>query len=232
MYLNKSFLSIIPARGGSKRLPGKNMLPLMGRPLIEWTIQAALSSGFVDTTCVSTDDERIAEISRRVGAEVPFLRPSELATDTASSISVVKHCVDFYNTKLNRTYDYVILLQPTSPLRKVSDIDSAIKFLFEKKADAVVSVCEADHSPLRCNILPDSLSMENFISDKHRGKRSQDLPVFYRINGAIYIAKTDRLILEGSFLFKKNVFAYIMPRERSIDIDTEVDFKIAEILNN
>ncbi len=199
MYHGQRFLGIIPARGGSKRLPGKNILPLKGKPLIEWTINAGKESKYLDVVCVSTEEKDIAEISLQVGAEVPFLRPPELATDSASTIGVVEHCIGFYKNSREAEYDFVVLLQPTSPLRTAADIDSAIKYLIEKKADAVVSVCESEHSPLWSNTLPSDLSMNDFLSGDLLNRRSQELPKYYRLNGAIYIAKTKIFLAEKTF---------------------------------
>lgn len=148
MYKNKTFLAIIPARGGSKRLPRKNVLDLCGKPLITWSIEAGLNSKYIDKVVVSSDDDEILEISRKFGAET-IKRPDELASDTATTFDAIKHTID----NLEK-YDYIVLLQPTSPLRDQKHIDEAIELLVEKNADAVVSVCEMDHSPLWSNTLP------------------------------------------------------------------------------
>lgn len=205
-------------------------MPLKGRPLIQWTIEAAKRSSYLDTVCVSTDDRGVISTAKDSGAEAPFVRPAELATDAATTFSVVKHCIEYYLTERDSAFDYIVLLQPTSPLRIVSDIDSSIEQLVNKKADAIISVCEMEHSPLWCNTLPEDLSMEGFLTESVMGKRSQDLPKYYRINGALYIAKTDKLLSEGSFFLKNNIYAYVMPAERSVDIDTKTDFMLAEAL--
>lgn len=223
MYQNKTFLAIIPARGGSKRLPRKNILDLAGRPLITWTIDAGLNSQYIDKTIVTSDNDEILDISSKLGCNT-IKRPAELASDTATTFDAIKHTIDSH-----KRYDYIILLQPTSPMRTWKHIDKAIEFLDQKNADAVVSVCEMDHSPLWSNILPADDAMDNFIKDEINNKRSQDLEIFYRINGAIYICKTDRLLEEESFFIKDNIFAYCMDRICSIDIDEEFDFKIAEL---
>lgn len=145
-----------------------------------------------------------------------------MANDTATSFDAIKHTIE----NVER-YDYIILLQPTSPLRNNKYIDDAIEMLSEKNADAVVSVCEMDHSPLWSNTLDDSLSMNGFINDEILNKRSQDLETYYRLNGAIYICETNKLLENKSFFLKNNIFAYKMDRESSIDIDEEIDFKIA-----
>ena len=226
------YLAVIPARGGSKRLPRKNVLLLNQKPLIAWSIEAALSSSKISETIVSTDDEDIIEISKKQGANVPFVRPSELSTDHADSVSVVLHAINFYKNQ-GIFIENIILLQPTSPLRISDDINNAITLFEKENANSVVSVCETEHSPLWCNVLPENLSMDNFINPAYKNCRSQDLPTYYRINGAIYITKTSVLENEHSFFSDQNSFSYIMPQYRSIDIDSKLDFIIAEnILTN
>ena len=224
MYTNKTFLAIIPARGGSKRLPRKNILDLCGKPLIAYTIEAALKSKYIDKVIVSSDDEEILNISKKIGADI-IKRPIDLANDTATTFDAIKHTIENVEK-----YDYIVLLQPTSPLRNEKHIDEAMELLEKKKADAIVSVCEMEHSPLWSNTLQKDGNMNNFLKDEILNKRSQDLDKFYRLNGAIYICKTEKLIENKSFLLKDNIFAYIMNRENSVDIDEEIDFKIAKIL--
>ena len=148
MIKGKTVLAVIPARGGSKRLPRKNCLLLQGKPLIVYSIEAAKESVYIDEVVVSTDDEEIASLARQAGASVPFLRPAELSTDEASSVDVVAHALNYYQVNEKKLFDYVVLLQPTSPLRTAAHINQALELLKEKKADAIVSVCEAEHSPL------------------------------------------------------------------------------------
>jgi len=224
MYKNKTFLAIIPARGGSKRLPRKNILDLKGKPLLAYSIEAGLKSKYIDKVVVSSDDDEILDISKKYGASI-IARPNCLSTDTATSFDAIKHTIE--NTE---KCDYVVLLQPTSPLRSSQYIDEAIELLEEKNSDAIISVCEMEHSPLWSNHLDNSLSMEGFLKDEILNKRSQDLEIYYRLNGAIYICKTDKLLEEESFFLKENIFAYIMSRETSVDIDEEIDFKFAELL--
>jgi len=221
MYKDKSFLAIIPARGGSKRLPRKNILDLNGKPLIAYTVDAGIKSKYIDKVIVSSDDEEILDISQEYGA-LTIKRPDELASDTATTFDAIKHTID----NINR-YDYIVLLQPTSPLRNENHIDEAIELLETKNADAVVSICEMDHSPLWSNTLDNSLSMSGFLRDKVLNKRSQDLEKYYRLNGAIYICKTDKLLEKESFFLKENIYGFIMDRESSVDIDEEIDFKLA-----
>ena len=222
--MNKTFLAIIPARGGSKRLPRKNILDLCGKPLISWSIEAALKSKYISKVVVSSDDEEILNISSNFGADI-IKRPYELANDTATTFDAIKHTIN----NLEK-YDYIVLLQPTSPLRNEKHIDEAIELLEEKQADAIVSVCEMDHSPLWSNTLPKDGNMNNFLRDEVLNKRSQDLEKYYRVNGAVYICKTDKLLENKSFFLKDNIFAYIMDRKSSIDIDEEIDFLFAEIV--
>ena len=224
--MNKTFLAIIPARGGSKRLPRKNILDLCGKPLISWSIEAALKSKYISKVVVSSDDEEILNISSNFGADI-IKRPYELANDTATTFDTVKHTIDNFEN-----YDYIVLLQPTSPLRNENQIDEAIELLEEKQADAIVSVCEMDHSPLWSNTLPEDGNMRGFLREEILNKRSQDLEKYYRLNGAVYICKTDKLLENKSFFLKDNIFAYIMDRKSSIDIDEEIDFEIAKVLIN
>ncbi len=226
MYNNKSFLAIILARGGSKRLPRKNVLDLCGKPLIAYSIEAGLKSKYIDEVVVSSDNDEIISISEEFGANT-IKRPEELSNDTATTFDAIKHAIDNVEK-----YDYIVLLQPTSPLRDSKHIDEAIELLEIKNADAVVSVCEMDHSPLWSNTLDASLSMKNFLTDEILNKRSQDLEKYYRLNGAIYICKTDKLIEEKSFMLKDNIFAYVMNKQSSVDIDEEIDFKMAEAIKN
>jgi len=224
MYKDKTFLAIIPARGGSKRVPRKNVLELCGKPLIAYSIEAGIESKFIDKVLVSSDDNEILEISEKFGANT-IKRPKELSSDTATTFDTVKHTIDNFEK-----YDYVVLLQPTSPLRTEKHIDKAIELLEEKNADAVISICDVDHSPLWLNTLPEDKNMNNFLRDDVLNKRSQDLERYYRLNGAIYICKTEKLLVNKSFFLKENIFGYIMDRKSSIDIDEEIDFIIAKSL--
>lgn len=230
MYKGKTILVLIPARGGSKGVPRKNIRLLLDKPLIAYTIETALEIDFLDKVIVSTDDLEIAQISREYGAEIPFLRPYELATDEARSIDVILHVMDWME-KEHGAFNLILLLQPTSPFRNREDIKAALDIFFEKNAKAVVSVCEAEHSPLWMNTLNDDLNMKDFIRKDILNKNRQELGKYYRINGAIYIAEWDYLKQNKTF-FGDKTYAYIMPKERSIDIDTEMDFKFAEFLIN
>ena len=225
MHKNKKFLAIIPARGGSKRLPHKNILPLNNKPLIAWSIEASLNSELLDFTVVTTDSEEISDISQKYSVHI-IPRPKELSADTSTTIDVVLHTL----SKLKENFDYIVLLQPTSPLRTTKHINEAIDFLLDKSADAVVSVCEMDHSPLWANKLDENSSMKDFFNKDISNKRSQDLATYYRINGAIYICDVKKLLEEKSFFLKENIYAYKMDKKASVDIDEEIDFKLAELL--
>jgi CMP-N-acetylneuraminic acid synthetase len=224
MYSRKTFLAIVPARGGSKRLSRKNILELNGKPLIGWSIEAGINSHYIDNIVVSSDDEEILKVAKEFNVNT-IVRPNSLATDDSSTFDAIVHTINNIEH-----YDYIVLLQPTSPLRNAKHIDEAIELLGKKNADAIVSVCEMEHSPLWSNTLDDSLSMNNFMKDEILGKRSQDLETYFRLNGAIYICKTEKLLSEKSFFLKENIFAYVMSRETSVDIDEAFDFKLASIL--
>jgi len=229
MYKGKTILGLIPARGGSKGLSRKNIKPLLDKPLIAWTIERSLASKYLDRVIVSTDDKEIKDISRKYGAEIPFTRPKKLAEDNAKGIEVVLHAIDWLKKNDRRKqYDLLMLLQPTSPLRATEDIDKTIELLFLKEAKAIVSVCEVDHHPLWSNTLPEDGCMKNFIRQEIMNKNRQELPVFYRLNGAIYLAYCNYIKEQKSF-FGEKTFAYIMPQSRSVDIDNEIDFKLTEI---
>lgn len=228
MYKGKRFLGIIPARGGSKGLPGKNIRCLLDKPLIAWTIEQALAGRYLDRVIVTTDDKEIAAISKKYGADVPFMRPEELADDEAKTIDVVLHAISRLELEKGN-YDLAVLLQPTSPLREAGDIDGAIELLFLRNAQAVISVCKAEHHPFWTNTLPSDGCMKDFIRPEIKHKHRQQLPDFYRLNGAIYAAYCSYLKAQKDF-FGAETYSYIMPEGRSVDIDSELDFKFAEFL--
>ncbi|MGE6433031.1 cytidylyltransferase domain-containing protein [Shewanella baltica] len=228
MNNGKSILALIPARGGSKRLPGKNILSLAGKPMINWSIEAAKKVSSITRVVISTDCEAIALTSKAAGAEVPFLRPADLSSDTSNTVDVIYHALEYFKS-IGEYFDYLLLLQPTSPLRTSADIQGAIDLLNKKNADSVISVSECEHSPLWSNTLDDSLSLDKFIPNDLKNMRSQELPKFYRLNGAIYLIKIERFLQEG-ILMPSNSFAFKMDSNRSIDIDTRLDFLIAETI--
>ncbi|SHE63383.1 CMP-N,N'-diacetyllegionaminic acid synthase [Caldanaerobius fijiensis DSM 17918] len=228
MYDGQTILALIPARGGSKGVPRKNLRCLSGKPLIAYTIEAALQANFIDKIIVSTDDLEIANVSKKYGAEVPFIRPEALATDEAKGIDVILHAMQWLEDH-NEKFDLLILLQPTSPLRDSEDIKNALSLFVRKNADAVVSVCEAEHSPLWMNTLREDLCMKDFIRKEVLNKNRQELETYYRLNGAIYLAKWNYIKQYKSFYGDKT-YAYIMSREKSVDIDSEFDLQFAEFL--
>lgn len=219
MYKKKKYLGVILARGGSKRVPRKNLRNLNGKPLVVHTILSALKCHYLDEVIVSSDDKKILEISKKYGAKI-IKRPKSLAKDKTKSSDALKHVLE---KTLN--FDFVVLLQPTSPLRNEKHIFEAINLLEKKKADAIISVCKTTHNPLWSNILPKNLSMQDFLKT-----RDQDIKNYYRLNGAIYICKISNFLKEKTLFLKRNVYAFVMPQEESIDIDTELDFKITKVL--
>ncbi|NUF36661.1 acylneuraminate cytidylyltransferase family protein [Acinetobacter lactucae] len=220
--------ALIPARGGSKRLPRKNVKLLSNKPLIAWSIETAIASKYIDRVVVSTDDQEIKEISEQYGAEVPFLRPEYLSNDHASSFDVIKHAIGFL--KLDQPNELIVLLQPTSPLRLVSELDRALESFIAKNAKGVVSISETEHSPMWSNTLPENGCMSDFIRTEVLGKRSQDLPKFFRLNGSIYIYETISLLAQAKIFFDESVYGFETSLETSIDIDTALDFLIAETI--
>ena len=221
-------LAIIPARSGSKGLKNKNIKELNGVPLIAYSIQAALNSQKFLNVHLSTDSIEYAEIGKKFGADASFLRDKSLATDQAGSWDVVRWVVEQYE-KMGKKIDTVALLQPTSPLRSTEDINNAYELFIKKDANIVVSVCEMEHSPLWSNILPEDLSMETFEDNVISNTPRQELPTYYRMNGAIYIVKRDFIFSEKP-IYSERSFAYIMDKEASVDIDDELDFLLAETI--
>lgn len=214
----RRLLGLIVARGGSKGLPGKNLLPVAGRPLLHWTIDAGLSSKVISRLVISTDDEKIAEAASRAGCEVPFMRPPELATDTARSMDVVRHALQELPG-----FQHVVLLQPTSPLRAAVDIDEAYQKLLDSGASTCVSLCSADESPYHMYTLTNFGTVSPVIRNTDLSLRRQELPNTFVLNGAIYIGACAHITGGGDFLDDETV-AHIMPRSRSLDIDTAEDF--------
>lgn len=228
MIGSKKVVAIIPARAGSKRLNNKNKLPINGVPLVEIAIRSAMRSKYVDKIILSTDDAEIIELCKIFEIRT-IERPAKLCTDDATTIDVVCHCID---TERLENQNLIVLLQPTSPLRDTADIDSALELFSKKKAESVLSVAEVDHSPLWCNTLNDEGSMDDFIPADIQSTRSQDLPKFYRLNGAIYIATVELIKQSKKFISDQNSFAFIMSKNHSIDIDDEHDYIVACAISN
>ena len=224
-------LAIIPARGGSVRLPGKNIRVLGDKPLIEWSIDVARKVSSINKIFVSTDCVDIADICRQAGLDVPVLRPKNLAGDKSSTIDAVKHAIEYLKER-GEIYDFALILQPTSPLRGADHVRQAIDMVSSKHADAVISVCKCEHSPLWTNTLPDDFSMTNFLETKFKNVPSQELAIYYRLNGAIFLVNINRLYEEETFLLSRNSYAIEMDAMASIDIDHEIDFLLAETIIN
>lgn len=218
-------LGLVPARGGSKSIPGKNIVVLRGKPMIAYTLDAAKASKRLARCIVSTDSQEIADVCRRCGGDVPFLRPSELAGDDTPTLPVVMHALD----ALQETYDAVVLLQPTSPLRTAADIDESIRLLADRAdADSVISVVRVgDHHPARMKYVRDGLLVDPPFAEEREGQRRQDLPELYLRNGAIYLTRT-RVLREQKSIKGRRSLAYVMPEERSVNVDSPVDLLVAE----
>ena len=213
-------LGLIPARGGSKGIPRKNLRDLCGKPLIAWTIEAAMKSKFLDRVIVSTEDDEIANVALSWGADVPFKRPIELARDHSSGIEVVMHAIEQFPD-----FDAVLLLQPTSPLRTNDDIDGMLDPFFLKEASSAVSFCEAAVHPFWVYKTEDNKLLPFCVHEKISCR--QDLPTALAINGALYFSTIKNLILKRSFISEETI-PFIMPQSRSLDIDDEKDFILAE----
>lgn len=213
-------LALIAARGGSKGLPRKNVLPIGGKPLIAWSIEAARGSALIDRVVLSSEDAEIIEVARKWGCEVPFVRPAELATDCADSLTVVRHALG----ALSERYDYLVLLQPTSPLRTSADIDACIQLCADRGATTCVTVCAVDKTPFwMFKQSSDNRLLPLFPQAEMPPSRQQAPPVF-QLNGAVYVARVDHIMNGGAFVAVDTV-AYEMPKARSTDIDTREDLE-------
>lgn len=231
MYNNKTCLGVIPARGGSKGIPRKNIKELGGKPLIAWTIEASRASKLLDYLVVSTDDEEIAAVARSCGALVPFMRPKDLATDSARALPVLQHAISWIKEHDGRSFDYCMMLQPTSPLRLPEDIDRSIEIIVDTGADSVFSMKKlVDFSLAKLKVLGEGGRILPLAEEK-KGEskpRSELGATIYKRNCAVYLTKTD-LIMRGD-MFGVDSRAYIMPEERSVDINEPFDFELAEFL--
>jgi CMP-N-acetylneuraminic acid synthetase len=227
MIANGPVLAIVPARGGSKGVPRKNIVSVAGRPLIEWTLAAARAATRVERVIVSTDDEEIASIARRAGTEVPFARPPELARDDTPGPAVILHAVDWLTRVERYSCAAVVTLQPTSPLRTAADIDAALSLLDDRAAHSVIGVSPSPHSPYWMMHVESDLRMRDFLPEDPPNR--QDLPALCTINGAIYVTRTDRLLQTGT-LYGEGTLAYVMPEERSLDVDTAWDLHLVDLI--
>lgn len=224
MFGKQKILALIPARGGSKGIKDKNIIPLAGKPLIAYSIEAAKKSKYIDSIVVTTDSERIAEVAKRYGARVPFLRPDELAADTSKTIDAVLHAIRTLKS-MGENYDTLVLLQPTQPLRTTDDIDKAIELYYENVENGLVSISPVDDSPLLIRSIDEDGKLINLLSQNSTCRR-QDMPNYYKVNGCIYINKIDELNENTSF--NDNKVPFIMDKEHSIDIDEMSDLWMAE----
>ena len=226
MYGKKTIIGIIPARGGSKGIPNKNIMILGGKPLIAWTIEEAKKSKYFDRLILSSDSEQIIRVANRFGCETPFVRPTELAQDNTSGMAPVFHALDVLSEK----YDYVVLLQPTSPLRKREDIDECIERCIDLNWPACITVTEAQKSPYWMYYLEDGDDrMIPVIKMEKRIGSRQELPKMYMVNGAVYVANIEWLMKRKDFITDET-HCFIMPAERSVDIDNDIDLKFADFL--
>jgi len=228
MYKDHVVVCVIPARGGSKGLPGKNIKMFCGKPLIAHTIEQARQSKYIDRVIVSTEAKEIAQISLEYGAEVPFIRPMKLAGDNASTVDVLLHAINWLENVDRYAFDITLLLHTTTPLRSVEDIDNSIMLLVEENADNVFSVADAHRNPYFNMVEEGSDGFIRLVKEGCFSTR-QAAPKVYDMNASIYVWWKNGL-KEGKKIFLKKTKAYVMPKERSIDIDDDLDFRVAEFL--
>ena len=228
MINNMRILAIVPARGGSKGIKDKNIKEIEGRPLIEYTIEAAKRCEYIDEIVVSTDSEKIANAAKKAGAKVPFLRPDELASDTARTIDVVLFTIEQLKL-IGQEYDIVVLLQPTSPLRDEDDICGAIEKYVSCNMKSLVSVSEVSESPILMRQIVDETHMEKLLNINSTIRR-QDMAKYYMVNGSIYINKIEELNSDTSL--NDNVIPYVMDRSHAVDIDDYVDIEVMKYYVN
>jgi CMP-N-acetylneuraminic acid synthetase len=224
-------LAVIPARGGSKGVPGKNIRPIGGKPTIAYTIEAALAVRHILwRIIVSTDDEKIAHVARQCGAEVPFMRPADLAGDQVPTLPVLQHAVKFIEQQDGLTLDWVLLLQPTAPLREAQDIETAMNLARNGGCDSVISVVQvfAEH-PILMKRIEDNQLLPYCLEEKEGTRRQDYQPPAYMRNGAIYLSRRG-VIMEQNSIWGRTIRPYIMPPDRSVSIDSEIDFKLVEIM--
>jgi CMP-N,N'-diacetyllegionaminic acid synthase len=223
MIGSKRVLGLIVARGGSKGVPRKNIRPLLGKPLIVWSIEAARGSRHIDRIVLSSDDAEIIDVAKAGGCDVPFVRPAELATDAAGSLDVVRHAL----ASLPETYDDIVLLQPTSPQRTANDIDACLLLRSERGVSSVVTVCEVDKPPFWMFKLDDAKTLLPLFPESEMPLNRQAAPKVFMLNGAVYVARVDHIMAGGGFVAPDTV-AWEMSRARSTDIDSESDFATIE----
>lgn len=222
-------IAIIPARGGSKGLPRKNIRDLCGKPLIAYTIEAALNSKYISEVIISTDDKEIAEISKKYNAKVPFLRPQELAGDNSKAIDAYLFTVDKLKQDFDMEIEDFMVLLPTSPLRDAVEIDKAVELFYSKKAHTVISVVESEHPPTWYKTISAEGKLNDFFTGADNSLNRQEAVKTYLPNGAIYIFNLEALKQNGNY-YNDDTYAYIMAKHKSVDIDTLFDFRIAEFI--
>lgn len=222
-------LAIIPARGGSKEIQNKNIKLFMGKPLIIWTIEAAIKAKQVDRIILSTDDKIIIDVCRDTGIECPFIRPKELAQDNSLAIDTYIYTIERLNNEFRANINEYVVLLPTCPLRLAEDIDNAINIFNKKKADSVISLFEATHPPSWSKKVQDCGLIRSYFTTEGGNSNRQEIEKAYMPNGAIFIFKHSLLKQKYTYYFKQS-YSYIMPYERSIDIDNQLDFDFAEFL--
>lgn len=227
MFKNKKVLALIPARGGSKGIPNKNIVLLANKPLIAYSIEECKKSRYIDDIVVSTDSEKIANVAKEYGALVPFMRPEELALDTSKTLDSVLHAVEELR-KTGREFNSLVLIQPTQPLRTFEDIDGAIETFYENGQRDVVSVCEVSEHPLLMRTICNGV-LESLL-DKSSTCRRQDMEKYYKVNGCVYVNSVDKLDVNTSF--NDNPIPYIMDQSHSIDIDEPADLEYTEFILN
>jgi N-acylneuraminate cytidylyltransferase len=220
-----SVLALVTARGGSTGLPRKNLREVGGKTLLVRAVEAGQRAATVDRVVLSSDDPEIIQAAILAGCDVPFVRPAELASDEARSIDVVRHALE----TLTEGYDLVVLLQPTSPLRSAEDVEAALELCVRRGAPACVSVCPADKPPFWMHGLDEQLRLRPILPGYRPASRRQDLPQAFAVNGAVYVARTDWIMAQDGFIGPETL-GYVMPRERSVDIDDELDLIMAEAL--
>ncbi len=224
-----SVVALITARAGSKGIVGKNMIPVCGKPLVQWTMEAALLSESLDRVILSTDDDSVADLGRQLGVEVPFERPSALAQDDSSHVDVVLHALEFIEKETGQMPDWFLLLQPTSPLRTSEDINAAVALIAEEAVDAIIGVEQARQHPALCFKRNDDGFLDTFFESGLKYWRRQDLPEALVVNGAIYVIRVERFLETKKFVPERSV-PYLMPEERSVDIDRKMDLVLVEHL--
>lgn len=230
MLDGKTFLAIVPARVGSKGLKKKNIKELCGKPLLYWSIDAGLKSKYIDEIMVTTDDHQIAEVAKKYGAKVPFIRPKFLAKDNTSSFDVIEHAIDYYKRFQKKEFDYVVLLEPTSPLRESIDIDNSIEKLINSSAYSIVGISKTESQNPSFLVLKNKQSyISGYENPNIKVIRRQKIKSVYFLEGSIYISRTDVLLNKKSFYHDKTL-GYEMQKYKSLEIDDIYDFVMIEAL--